>query len=70
MNWNPHTERPDRAPTSVLIACTDDSPGYFLLPDLYTWDGSAFRNQLTGIAPRPEVFWWIDEDEVLQGLPE
>lgn len=36
MSWKPHTERPDRAPQSSLIACSDDEGGYFLLPDLYT----------------------------------
>lgn len=73
MNWRPHTERPDRAPMSALLAtfdATDCEGGYFLLPDLYNWDGTHFRKEATDGKPRPKVFWWIPESEVLQGLPE
>lgn len=70
MNWKPHTERPDRAPTSVLIASTDDEGGYFLLPELYSWNGAEFRDEDADEPPCVEVFWWISESDVLEGLPK
>lgn len=69
MKWKPHTEHPDTAPKSCLIAELDEDGGYFLLGDFYTWDGSQFRNQETDKLPRPKIFWWILESDVLEGLP-
>lgn len=71
MNWRPHTERPAQVPQCCLLAAFDDEEGNcFLLGDLYYWDGARFRREDDDSAPRVEVFWWLPESEVLQGLPE
>ena len=60
MNWKPHTEHPDHAPESVLIA------GYDILAELYIWNGSNFLNEVTGFPVNPDIqFWWILESELL-----
>lgn len=70
MNWRPHTVRPLRAPQSVLIAMRDDEEGApLLMSGIYYWDGERFRHEDTGKSPRVEVFWWLPEDEVLEGVP-
>lgn len=69
MNWKPHTERPELAPMSCLLAALDDDGGYFLLVDLYNWDGACFRREDNDQKPGVDVFWWLPESEALQGLP-
>lgn len=70
MNWKPHTEQPGRAPQSVLIALIDEDGGYFLTTGIYLWSGDFFRDEATGVAPCHDVFWWIPESELLEGLPD
>ena len=69
MNWRPHTQHPEHAPQTVLIALRDEDGVFFLRTGIYLWSGDFFRDEATGIVPGPAVFWWIPESEVLQGLP-
>lgn len=69
-NWRPHSERPAQVPQCCLLAASDEECGFFLLGDLYYWDGSYFRREDDDSAPGVEAFWWLPESEVLQGLPK
>lgn len=70
MNWRPHTEHPQAAPVSVMIAFRDDDGGFFLAGSLYYWDGQEFAHETSDLPPRMNEFWWATEEEALQGLTE
>lgn len=69
MNWRLHTECPDSAPETALIAILDEEAGGLFLSGLYSWNGDHFMSEETGDSPDSETFWWILEDDLLEGLP-
>lgn len=72
MGWRINTDTPDSGIESCLIAYGDDElvRGYYALTgSLYTRRGREFFSEEDDEKPRHEVFWWIPESEVLQGLP-
>lgn len=71
MGWRLNTDTPEDGIESVLVAYADDElqRGYALAGDLYIRRGREFLSEEEDEPPRPEVFWWMPESEVLQGLP-
>ena len=67
MSWHPHTERPDNAPTTAVLADRDDDGEPFILA-IYIWDGDNWRAEDDDRAP-PAVYWWQLETDLLRGLP-
>lgn len=68
MNWKPHTEHPDHAPASVVIAAHHE--GWPYIHGLYLWNGKSFRDEETDRKPSINEFYWVLESEVLEGLPK
>lgn len=71
MGWRLNTDTQEGGIESVLVAYADDELqlGYALTGRLYTRRGAEFLSEEEDQPPRHEVFWWIPESEVLQGLP-
>lgn len=72
MGWRINTDTSAGGIESVLVAYADDElqRGYALAGDLYIRHGAEFLSEEEDQPPRHEVFWWMPESEVLQGLPE
>ncbi|MDP2830174.1 MAG: hypothetical protein Q8O37_16415 [Sulfuricellaceae bacterium] len=71
MGWRINTDTPSIGIESVLIAYGDDELvcGYALTGSLYIRRGREFLSEEEDKKPNLEVFWWLPESEVLQGLP-
>lgn len=71
MGWRHNTDTPESGVESCLIAYGDDELAccYALTGSLYLRRGRKFFSEEDNSPPRRDVFWWLPEREVLQGLP-
>ena len=71
--WRPHTETPVRIGETAIIAYPpnendDPGEGALLLFGIYSWNGKQWAQEVTGVDPQKEIFWWASEKDLLSKL--
>ncbi len=70
IRWRPGAEQPSTpAPTTTLIAVRDDTPDAdVFLAGIYCWRGGRWESEDTGEVIADPEFWWVPEEELVNGV--
>jgi hypothetical protein len=72
MNWHPHTELPPaEGPIRSYLVAVSGNEGTIFLSGIYDYRGNTdtwvrFEDGSTG--QPAEQFWWLSEDQLLEGI--
>jgi hypothetical protein len=70
INWRPHTETPPHDVCSVLIGYPGTAECEFpLLGGIYIFQKGEFRSEEHDTPPSEMPFFWVLEQDVVEGLP-